>query len=111
MQIAPDPVAFRVLRPDQPEPRPAQINGLFGQCFGAVVAFELAQRLSTMDKVKLVHLFASGSQSPWGRGPSWAGGVDDDELIRRVQGDIGYAHDALAVPQLRELAAATAAPS
>jgi surfactin synthase thioesterase subunit len=76
---------------------------LFGQCFGAVVAFELAQRLSTMDKVELVHLFASGSQSPWGRGPSWAGGVDDDELIRRVQGDIGYAHDALAVPELREL--------
>jgi surfactin synthase thioesterase subunit len=67
------------------------------------VAFELARRLITVDDIELVHLLPSGSPSPWGGGPDWAAGVDDDELVRRVQDDIGYIHDALAVPQLREL--------
>jgi surfactin synthase thioesterase subunit len=76
---------------------------LFGQCFGAILAFELARRLTTVDRVDVVHLFPSGSQSPWGRGPDWAAGVDDDELVRRLEDDIGYIHEALAVPELREL--------
>jgi surfactin synthase thioesterase subunit len=76
---------------------------LFGQCYGALVAFELARRLATVDDVDLVHLFPSGSQSPWERGPDWAAGVDDEELVRRLRDDIGYHHDALAVPELREL--------
>jgi surfactin synthase thioesterase subunit len=76
---------------------------LFGQCFGAILAFELARRLSDVDDVALVHLFPSGSLSPWTRRPPWAAGLDDDELVRRVQEDIGYDHQALAEPELREL--------
>lgn len=74
---------------------------LFGQCFGAVLAFELALRLT--DVVEVVHLFPSGAPSPWTRGPVLAAGLDDDELVRRVREDIGYDHEALDEPELREL--------
>jgi surfactin synthase thioesterase subunit len=74
---------------------------VFGQCFGAILAFELARRLSTVEGARLVHLFPSGSLGPWTPRPRWATGVDDDELVRRVREDIGYDHEALAYPELR----------
>jgi surfactin synthase thioesterase subunit len=76
---------------------------LFGQCYGAILAFEVARRLALVDGVALVHLFPSGSPSPWARRRGWATGLDDDELVRRLREDIGYEHEALAVPELREL--------
>jgi surfactin synthase thioesterase subunit len=95
--------AVEALLPDVLAATTGQRVALFGQCFGAVVAFELARRLTTVDGVDLVHLFPSGSLSPWASGPDWAVGADDDELVRRLRDDIGYSHDALAVPELREL--------
>lgn len=76
---------------------------LFGQCFGAILAFELARRLAAAEGPRLVHLFPSGSQSPWAPRPTWATGIGDDELVRRVREDIGYEHEALAEPELREV--------
>ena len=76
---------------------------LLGQCFGAALAFELALRLAEVDGVELVHLFPSGAPSPWTRRPVVAAGLDDDELVRRVREDIGYDHEALDEPELREL--------
>ena len=76
---------------------------LFGQCFGAVVAFELARELLEHEKVDVVHLFASGSPGPWIPREHWAIGSDDDYLVDRVRDDAGYQHEALQVPELREL--------
>lgn len=95
--------AVEMLLPDVVAAAAGRRVALFGQCFGAIVAYELARRLSTVDEVALVHLFPSGSLSPWAPRPQWATGTDDDELVRRVREDIGYTHDALAVPELREL--------
>ena len=85
----------------------AEVSGrrvaLLGQCFGAALAFELALRLAEVDGVELVHLFPSGAPSPWTRRPVLAAGLDDDELVRRVREDIGYDHEALDEPELREL--------
>lgn len=93
--------AVDVLLPEVVEACAGQRVALFGQCFGAILAFELALRLSTMDDVRLVHLFPSGSLAPWTPRPRWATGVDDDELVRRLREDIGYEHEALEYPELR----------
>jgi surfactin synthase thioesterase subunit len=95
--------AVELLLPDVVAAGTGRRMALFGQCFGAILAFELARRLVTVDGVDLVHLFPSGSPSPWTRRPRWVTGLDDDELVRLVREDIGYAHEALAVPELREL--------
>ncbi|MFY1671400.1 thioesterase II family protein [Plantactinospora sp. WMMB334] len=94
--------AVEMLLPEVVSAGAGQRVALFGQCFGAIVAFELARRLSRADGPQLVHLFPSGSQSPWAPRARWATG-SDDELVRRVREDIGYDHEALAVPELREL--------
>lgn len=76
---------------------------LFGQCFGAILAFELAHELVQVPEVDLVHLFPSGSPGPWTRKEPWATGLDDEHLLRRVRDDAGYQHEALEIPELRDL--------
>lgn len=75
---------------------------LLGQCFGAVVAYELALRLAVTG-VELVHFFASGAASPLTARERWATGLDDEHLISRVREDAGYVHEALDIPELRDL--------
>lgn len=93
--------AVEVLLPEIVAACTGERVALFGQCFGAILAFELALRLSTMDEVRLAHLFPSGSLAPWTPRPQWATGVEDDELVRRLREDIGYEHEALDYPELR----------
>lgn len=95
--------AAEMLLPEVIAAGAGQRVALFGQCFGAIVAFELARRLAAVDDVDLAHLFASGAPSPWAGRPPWVTCLDDEELVRQVREDIGYAHEALAIPQLREL--------
>ncbi len=76
---------------------------LFGQCFGAILAYELARELVALPEVDLVHLFPSGSPGPWTRKEPWATGLDDEHLLRRVREDAGYQHEALQIPELRDL--------
>lgn len=95
--------AVELLLPDVAAAGAGQRMALFGHCFGAIVAFELARRLAAVNDVDLVHLFPSGSPSPWTGGPRGVTGLDDDELVCRVREDTGYTHETLAVPELREL--------
>ncbi|MFF7976503.1 alpha/beta fold hydrolase [Streptomyces sp. NPDC007905] len=77
---------------------------LFGHCLGAVLAYELACRLTDSGR-PVAGIVVSGSPGPWtardfrGR----ATGQPDDEFIRRVEEYSGYSHGALADPEMREL--------
>lgn len=74
---------------------------LFGHSLGAVLAYELAHRLTGHTQV--AGLFVSGSPSPWrGRGER-ATGLPDAEFVTRVEAFAGYSHPALADEEVREL--------
>jgi surfactin synthase thioesterase subunit len=76
---------------------------LFGHSLGAVLAYELARRLAGTDGGRLAGLVVSGSPGPWTRRDRRATGLPDDEFVRRVSEFAGYAHAALADPEMREL--------
>ncbi len=74
---------------------------LFGHSLGAVLAYELARRLTAT--VDVVALFVSGSPDPWHGRSEHATGLPDEEFLVRVEGFAGYSHPALADPEVREL--------
>ncbi|MFJ7088497.1 thioesterase II family protein [Streptomyces griseus] len=76
---------------------------LFGHSLGAVLAYELAHRLTATDGVELVRLVVSGSPGPWTRRENGAAGLDDEGFLERVKEFAGYRHDALEDPEMREL--------
>ncbi|MER5868047.1 alpha/beta fold hydrolase [Kitasatospora sp. NPDC002040] len=76
---------------------------LFGHSLGAVLAYELAHRLRAEGRTEIVGLFASGSPDPWSGRRDRATGLPDAEFVAQVQRFAGYAHPALADPELREL--------
>lgn len=76
---------------------------LFGHSLGAILAFELARVLEAEGRLVVRHLVASGSSDPWTMREDRATGLSDDDFIARVQEFAGYAHPALADPELREL--------
>jgi len=76
---------------------------LFGHSLGAVLAFELAQRLESVDTFAVRHLVVSGSAGPFRRREHPATGLSDAEFLRRVRELAGYEHPALAEPEFREL--------
>jgi surfactin synthase thioesterase subunit len=82
--------------------RPDRALVLFGHSLGAVLAFELACRLTARGE-RVDRLAVSGSPGPWTPRGDQATGLPDDEFIRRVQEFAGYTHEALADPEMREL--------
>lgn len=76
---------------------------LFGHSLGAVLAYELAHRLSGAVGTHVVGLFVSGSPEPWSGRRDRAGGLPDEEFVARVQSFAGYSHAALEDPEMREL--------
>lgn len=81
---------------------PSRALVLFGHSLGAVLAYELACRL-TDGGARLGGLVVSGSPGPWTRRARPATGLPDDEFVRRVEVFAGYAHAALEDPEMREL--------
>lgn len=76
---------------------------IFGHCLGAILAYELTQRLAELGSVEIAHVFVSASRSPWDRPALVSSEVSDDELLRSINDVTGYRHAALDIPELREL--------
>ncbi|MFE5214962.1 MULTISPECIES: thioesterase II family protein [unclassified Streptomyces] len=76
---------------------------LFGHSLGAVLAYEMAHRITALGRPEVVKLFVSGAPGPWTRRETRATGLSDDEFLRQVRDFAGYSHPALEHPDLREL--------
>jgi surfactin synthase thioesterase subunit len=76
---------------------------LFGHSLGAVLAYEMAHRLSRIDGPRVVHVFVSGSPAPWAGRDRRATGLSDEAFLAEVREFAGYTHPALEHPELREL--------
>jgi surfactin synthase thioesterase subunit len=76
---------------------------IFGHSLGAVLAYELAHRLSAHPSFEVVRLIVSGSPGPWARRTQCASGLPDDEFLSRVQEFSGYSHEALQDAEMRAL--------
>ena len=76
---------------------------LFGHSLGAVLAYELAHRVTAAPNLELLRLFVSGSPEPNTQRPRRATGLPDDEFLARVSEFAGYSHEALDDPEMREL--------
>ncbi|WAZ21840.1 alpha/beta fold hydrolase [Streptomyces cinnabarinus] len=76
---------------------------LFGHSLGAVLAYELAHRLASVDGVHLVRLIVSGSPAPWNGRTERATGLDDEGFLEQLRRFTGYVHPALEAPEMREL--------
>ncbi|UXI66214.1 thioesterase II family protein [Tahibacter amnicola] len=77
---------------------------IFGHSLGAVLAFELARRLESPGRGKLLGLVASGSPDPWTQRSDRATGFNNDEaFLAKVSEFSGYNHEALSDPMMREL--------
>ncbi len=77
---------------------------IFGHSFGAVVAYELARRVSDagLQRLRLV-LVVSGAGRP-GSGPDeLISGLDDDHFLDQVRHRTGYSHPAFDDPEIRAL--------
>ncbi|GAA5039864.1 surfactin synthase thioesterase subunit [Thermocatellispora tengchongensis] len=81
----------------------AEKVALFGHSLGAVLAYELARRLSAEGAVPVARLFVSGSPGPWTQRERRATGLDDDAFLARVKEFAGYRHEAFDEPEMREL--------
>ncbi|MFE0420241.1 thioesterase II family protein [Streptomyces tendae] len=76
---------------------------LFGHSFGAIVAYETAQRLAA-ERIPIERLIASGAAAPWLPRPHiGADELNDDEFVANVRDLVGYDHPALNDPELRQL--------
>jgi surfactin synthase thioesterase subunit len=76
---------------------------IFGHSLGAVLAYELACRLSGISGIEVEHLVVSGSPGPWTPRQRRATGLDDEGFISQVRKFAGYDHPALNDPDMREM--------
>lgn len=76
---------------------------LFGHCLGAILAFELAERLAGSGSAEVLHLFVSASRAPWDQPAFVRSDLSDDDLLCSVNDLTGFRHQALDVPEMREL--------
>ncbi|OIK26874.1 thioesterase II family protein [Streptomyces malaysiense] len=76
---------------------------LFGHCFGAIVAHELARLLELDDPTVESVLFASGSAAPGEIPWSRAAGLPDEDLLHQVGLNAGKSGAIPEDPELREL--------
>lgn len=81
---------------------PLRRTVLFGHSLGAVLAYELACRL-TDGGADLGGLVVSGAPAPWVGRERRATGLPDDDFILCVQDFAGCAHEALEHPEIREI--------
>lgn len=81
--------------------RPGDRVALFGHSLGAVLAYELARRLT--GTVTVDHVFVSGSPDPWHGRSDRATGLPDAEFLARVERFAGFSHPAMVEPEVREL--------
>ncbi len=87
---------------------PAALNGagrvvLFGHSLGAVLAYELAVRLTGASGPELVRLFVSGSPPPDAPRQQRATGLPGAEFLARVAEFAGFNHAAMDDPEVREM--------
>ena len=75
---------------------------LFGHSSGAAVAFEVARRVAETGEFRTNRLIASGAPDPMSPLDLGLRGLSDDEFVLAVERIAGYAHPALAEPELRE---------
>ncbi|MDH6292321.1 thioesterase II family protein [Rhodococcus sp. NM-2] len=92
-------IAPRVL----PVLRESSEVAVFGHSLGAVLAYELAHRLTADGGVALTRLFVSGSPGPATVREIRASSLADEEFLDQVGELAGYSHPALANAELREL--------
>lgn len=76
---------------------------IFGHSLGAVLAYELACRLTGISGIEVEHLVVSGSPGPWAPRQRRATGLDDEGFIGQVREFAGYDHPALNDPDMREM--------
>ncbi|WP_019031049.1 thioesterase II family protein [Salinispora arenicola] len=76
---------------------------LFGHSLGAVIAYEMAYTIEQKQPGRLRRLYVSGSGGPEAGRTDRATGLGDEEFLDRVRQFAGYRHDALDVPELREV--------
>ncbi|MFD6939105.1 thioesterase II family protein [Streptomyces goshikiensis] len=76
---------------------------VFGHSMGAVLAYELAHRISDRGGLPVERLFVSGSAGPWKPRAKRATGLTDEEFLTRVRGFAGYEHSAMRDPEMLEL--------
>lgn len=76
---------------------------IFGHSMGAILAYELARRLTETKAVKVELLVVSGSPGPWHAREQRATGLDDESFLARVREFAGYNHAALSNPDMRAM--------
>ena len=77
---------------------------LFGHSFGAIVAYETARYLVEHTSHRPAHLIVSGAAAPCVRRPELdLAGLPDGEFVTRLADLVGYDHEALRHPDLREI--------
>lgn len=75
---------------------------LFGHSLGAVLAFEVAQRLLEAG-IPITSLVVSGSPDPWTPRTQRATGLDDEAFVAKVFEFSEFRHEALENEMMREL--------
>ena len=75
---------------------------LFGHCLGAMIAYELAERLSDAG-VAVRQLLLSGAPGPTVYRPARTAGLPDGEFLEQLEALAGFTHPALADPDMAEL--------
>jgi surfactin synthase thioesterase subunit len=96
-------VAARQLVPELIRQAGGDPVALYGHSLGAVLAFELARELERLGKIRVVHLFPSGSPGPWTGRSQRATGLDDEQFLAKVTEFAGYHHEAFDNPEMRDL--------
>ncbi|MDQ1294539.1 MAG: hypothetical protein QG608_2423 [Actinomycetota bacterium] len=76
---------------------------LFGHCFlGAALSYEIARRLRERGAA-VARLFVSASRVPGRPRAYGAERLDDEDFLALVQNITGYQHEAMKIPEVREL--------
>ncbi|MEV0251518.1 alpha/beta fold hydrolase [Nocardia sp. NPDC050712] len=76
---------------------------LFGHSLGAVLAYEITQRLVNYTDLTVSRLIVSGSPGPATQREKRATGLSDDDFITRVREFAGFSDAAMAAPQIRSM--------
>jgi surfactin synthase thioesterase subunit len=76
---------------------------LFGHSLGAVLAYELARRLSAAPGFDVVRLIVSGSPGPWTRRTRRATGLPDGDFLDRVREFAQYDAETMQNQEVRQL--------
>ncbi|OED49642.1 hypothetical protein AB838_06190 [Rhodobacteraceae bacterium (ex Bugula neritina AB1)] len=77
---------------------------VFGHCFlGSVLAYEITHRLIAAKPGLVRHLVVSASRVPEISRQLGTGSMSDDAFLELVKSTTGYTHEAMDIPEMREL--------